>query len=254
MADLSDKAIDALEKDIEDSLAAINVKISRLVGKLEAGDSGQLDKMELTRARATRKAIVKEFAAFDAVAMEASNFAGATKAVKERLKPVSVSFTQSDAGIVKLLSDSAYRELSAAADQAVESVDMAILKGSMTGAPIDEIQEEVTQLLIGGTDKAGRSMASHAKTITSDRYMEADRTITLQAAENIGAEHFRYSGSLIKDSRQWCVDHVDKIYTKEEIDGWRDITWKGKKSGDPFVVLGGYGCRHYLVPVIVEED
>ncbi len=253
MADLSDKAIDRLEKDIETVLAAINVKISRLVAKLESGDSGFLDKMELTRARANRKAIVKEFAAFDSVAMASTNFAGATKAVKARLKPIAVSFTQSDAGIVKLLSDSAYRELATVADQYTESINMAILKGSITGAPIDEIQEEVTQLLIGGTDKAGRSMATHAKTITQTRYMEADAAITLQAADNIGAEHFRYSGSLIKDSRPWCKDHVDKIYTRKEIEEWRDRTWAGKKEGDPFITRGGWQCRHYFVPVIVEK-
>ncbi len=250
MSDLSDKAIDRLEKDIETVLAAINVKISRLVAKLESGNSGLLDKMELTRARATRRAIVREFAAFDSVAMASTNFAGATKAVKERLKPISVSFTQSDAGLVKLLSDSAYRELGAAADQYTESINMAILKGSMTGAPIDEIQEEVTQLLIGGTDKAGRSMAQHAKTITQTRYMEADAAITLQAADNIGADKFRYSGSLIKDSRPWCKEHVDKIYTRKEIEEWRDRSWAGKKEGDPFITRGGYNCRHYFVPVI----
>jgi hypothetical protein len=252
MADLSDKAIDRLEKDIEVVLAAINVKISRLVAKLESGDSGLLDKMELARARATRRAIVKEFAAFDSVAMASTNFAGATKAVKERLKPISVSFTQSDASIIKLLSDSAYRELGAAADQTIESVNMAILKGSMTGAPISEIQEEVTQLLIGGTDKAGRSMAQHAKTITQTRYMEADAAITLQAADNIGADKFRYSGSLIKDSRPWCKDHVDKLYTRKEIEEWRDRSWAGKKEGDPFITRGGWNCRHYFVPVIVD--
>ncbi len=250
MSDLSDKAIDRLEKDIETVLAAINIKISRLVTKLESGDSGLLDKMELTRARATRKAIVKEFAAFDSVAMASTNFAGATKAVKERLKPIAVSFTQSDAGIVKLLSDSAYRELGALTDSVSEKINMAILKGSITGAPINDIQEEVTQLLIGGTDKAGRSMAQHAKTITQTRYMEADAAITLQAADNIGAEHFRYSGSLIKDSRPWCKDHVDKIYTRKEIEEWRDRSWAGKKEGDPFITTGLHGCRHYWVPVI----
>ncbi|MCK5605188.1 hypothetical protein KAR91_25075, partial [Candidatus Pacearchaeota archaeon] len=75
-----------------------------------------------------------------------------------------------------------------------------------------------------------------------------------EAADNIGAEHFRYSGSLIKDSRQWCKDHAGKIYTRAEIDGWRDQSWGGKKEGDPFITLGGWGCRHYLVPVIVVDE
>jgi hypothetical protein len=30
---------------------------------------------------------------------------------------------------------------------------------------------------------------------------------------------------------------------------WNSQTWQGKKPGDPFVVRGGYNCRHMFVPV-----
>ena len=35
-----------------------------------------------------------------------------------------------------------------------------------------------------------------------------------------------------------------KTYTKEEIEEIWSGSWAGKISGDPFVVRGGYNCRH----------
>jgi hypothetical protein len=254
MADISDKALDSIEKEIEATLAAINAKIGRLVGKLETREDDTLAKMELSRMRSTRKAIIKEFAAFDEVANQSTKFNQVGKAVKSRIKPVSFSFTDSDNALLKLLSNSAYNELSGLTSQYSESVSMSVIRGSIVGASVDDIIMEATQLLAGGTDLAGRSMASHAKTIVNTRYMEADATMTLQAAEAIGAENFRYSGSLIKDSREWCIDHVDQIYTKEEVEEWANQSWAGKKEGNPFITRGGYNCRHYFVPVIDGES
>jgi len=252
MADISDKALDSIEKEIEATLAAINAKIARLIGKLETTKGDVLAKMELSRMRATRKAIIKEFMAFDTVANESTKFNQIGKAIKSRIKPVSLSFTQSDNALLKLLSDSAYGELSGITSQYSERVSMAVIRGSIVGANVDDITLEVTQLVEGGTDLAGRSMASHAKTLVNTQYMEVDAAMTIRAADNIGATHFRYSGSLIKDSREWCQDHVDKIYTRKEIEGWGSSSWAGKKEGDPFITRGGYNCRHYFVPVIVD--
>lgn len=253
MPDLSDKAIEAIEESLDTVLASINSNIDRLIGKLDTGTGGQLERMELAQLRATRKAIAKEFERFDAVADKATSFKTVTPAIKSRIKPLSISFTQANTALLKMLSDSTYNELAGIADQYVEKVSMAVIQGSITGATVADITKEVTQLIEGGTDAAGRSMAHHAKTIAATRYMEADATMTLEVADNIGAKHFRYSGSLIKDSRQWCKDHVDKIYTRAEVKKWRDQTWKGKKEGDPFVVRGGWNCRHYFVPVIKED-
>jgi hypothetical protein len=94
----------------------------------------------------------------------------------------------------------------------------------------------------------------HASTIAETRYMEIDSTILLRKAEEYGLDSFKYQGSLIKDSRKWCEDHKDKIFTLEEIQTWQDIKWQGKKAGDPFVTRGGWRCRHFWTPVKPKED
>ena len=250
MADLSDKALDKIEANIDEVLNTVNAKITRLIAQLKTTKDGRLAKMELARMRSTRKAIIKELSAFREVVDDATNYAGVTVAVKARMKKIAFSFTQSDHALVKFLSDSAYNELSSVVDNYALKISNAVIKGSITGTPISDIEIEVAQLLKGGTTKSGRSLASYAKTFTNTEYMEVDRALTLKAAENIGSDKFRYSGSLIKDSRPFCQERAGKVYTKEEIEAWRDKSWAGKKEGDPFVVLGGYNCRHFLVPVI----
>lgn len=254
MADLSDRQVDIIEAELDKTLALINTNILRLIGKLDTGQGGRLDKLELTRLRATRRAIAKQFDLFIDTASDVTKFGMVKKAIKARLEGVSPSFTQSDNALLKIMSDSAFREMSGLADQYVEKVNGAIFRGTTAGTPINIIEQEVKQLLVGGTDAAGRPMSSHAKTITSTRYMEADATMTIQAADNIGADKFRYSGSLIKDSRQWCKDHAGKIYTREEIEEWNDSTWGGKKEGDPFITRGGWNCRHVFIPVIEDNE
>lgn len=253
MADLSDKTIDFFEKAIEDTIKDINGKIDDILTRLPTTKDGKIARMDLSRLRATRKQISREFAGYNETIEEATRFNKVEKAIKGRLKEIDLSFTQTDRSLLKVLSDSSYRELAALGEEYIEKVNGAMFRGMVGGSTKKAIQKEITQLLEGGTDIRGRSLASHAKTITNTRYMEADAAMTIRAAENIGSDKFRYQGSLIKDSRPWCVEHAGKIFTKEEIEGWANSSWAGKKEGNPFITRGGWNCRHYFIPVIEDE-
>jgi hypothetical protein len=44
--------------------------------------------------------------------------------------------------------------------------------------------------------------------------------------------------------------HNMKTYTEDEIrEMWAENEWTGKAAGDPFIVRGGYNCRHHFRPV-----
>ena len=43
---------------------------------------------------------------------------------------------------------------------------------------------------------------------------------------------------------------IDKIYTEEELRRIWKGSWAGKSEGDPFIVRGGYRCRHTWLPVV----
>lgn len=87
-------------------------------------------------------------------------------------------------------------------------------------------------------------------TYAATAFAAFDRKIQNIKSAQLGLEYFLYSGGLIKDSREWCVDHAGKVYSKEEIESWESIPWTGKAEGRSiWEFLGGWNCQHILSPV-----
>jgi len=84
------------------------------------------------------------------------------------------------------------------------------------------------------------------------------RTLHTKKANDAGIDKFLYFGSLVKDSRDFCIARAGKIFTRTEIESWNNLRWTGKIEGsNVFVTLGGFRCRHHLVAVpssISEKD
>ena len=103
-------------------------------------------------------------------------------------------------------------------------------------------------------DKLGNNMRRYATQMVHDALMQFDASITVQAGKETGADKWKYYGSVIRDSRPFCKEHAGKVYTEQEIrDIWANTDWAGKAPGDPFIVRGGYNCRHHFRPYYSEE-
>lgn len=93
-----------------------------------------------------------------------------------------------------------------------------------------------------------------AKTV-EQAVMKFDGAYTVGQARRNNIKRFRYSGGIMDTSREWCMEHEEQIYTEDEIYAlWNSSDWPGKEPGDPFVVRGGYNCRHFWVPLRDDED
>jgi hypothetical protein len=79
------------------------------------------------------------------------------------------------------------------------------------------------------------------------------RSQQAQLATKFNVRFFRYVGGEIDTTRPFCDKRVGKIFTKDFIESWAKDDWSGKKNGTTssniFINLGGYRCRHSLVPV-----
>lgn len=92
-----------------------------------------------------------------------------------------------------------------------------------------------------------RDLTSRA---TEEAVMEFDGGWTFHKAKTAGINKFQYEGGLIDSSREWCREHQGKTYTEAQIrEIWANSSWSGKKPGNPFIVRGGYKCRHFWMPV-----
>jgi hypothetical protein len=121
----------------------------------------------------------------------------------------------------------------------------------------DEAEEAVRQLhQIYAADRTGRNMRRYATQMVHDSLMQFDASINVAAGKEVGADRWKYYGSVIQDSRPWCIKHAGKTFSEDEIRSlWTTNEWAGKAPGDPFIVRGGYNCRHHWRPVFdIEVD
>jgi hypothetical protein len=107
---------------------------------------------------------------------------------------------------------------------------------------------------------SGGAVEAALNTKTFDSFQQYDRTLQKSIATDLGLKYAIYQGGLIKTSRDFCIERNDRVFTSEEIElfGTKDDRYGGytnKATGDfdgkddpynPFISLGGFGCRHSL--------
>lgn len=115
----------------------------------------------------------------------------------------------------------------------------------------DEVADAVEQLhTIHARDRSGNNLRRYAYQQVHDGLMQFNGSFTQAKAQEAGLTHYEYYGSLVRDSRDWCVGLAGQVLSQDEIrEKWANSSWQGKAPGDPFVVRGGYNCRHHFMPV-----
>ncbi|MEY2868886.1 MAG: hypothetical protein RIR01_1351 [Bacteroidota bacterium] len=108
---------------------------------------------------------------------------------------------------------------------------------------VDELKQSY------GSTVTGANLAVYSSQIVQDALMGFDGQFAKFRADEIGINSFIYYGSIIRDSRDFCVEHVNKIFTEDEARELWQNEWQGKSGSDPFIDRGGYNCRHHWQPV-----
>lgn len=253
--------LDRNAKLLENALNKVNRKIAALAASLRVDDNGALltDQAELTKAMNMRVEIAAIFAKeFDGVTNKVlKSFITAAKDANKELSAaigVKSTFGRADAAIVSAMMTDTGMEITSASLLAQSQISQALYVSVIAGGKQEDLIQQVGQYLIGQTDKRGNPMLSHVDTIVRTRYMETDAIVTQKKAADVGVTKFRYTGGTVKDSREWCVNHVGKVFTREEIAAWERESWAGKKPGDPFVVRGGWNCIHRFRAVVDDVE
>jgi len=102
-------------------------------------------------------------------------------------------------------------------------------------------------------DRAGENMKRYAGQILNDSLRDFDATLNFNKSNDAGLTYVKYYGDVIPTTRDHCRKIINGVYDKrksglftiDEVKSlWTSRSWKGKKSGNPLVVRGGYNCRH----------
>lgn len=140
-------------------------------------------------------------------------------------------------------------------------------KAITSGTGLKEFTKMLKNKITGSAEYTGGLERQYAR-YAFDIYQQYDRSYNSELANEFGLKYFVYKGTLINDSRDFCVAHLNKVYTTEEAQEWttwtpskgeypdgytvkaKDIysvpSYLGYPGYDPLIDCGGYNCRHYL--------
>ena len=100
-----------------------------------------------------------------------------------------------------------------------------------------------------GSTVTGANLAVYSSQIVQDALMGFDGQFAKFRADELGLTSYVYYGSIIRDSRDFCVENADRVFTEDEARELWQQEWQGKSGSDPFLDRGGYNCRHHWQPV-----
>lgn len=136
---------------------------------------------------------------------------------------------------VNTLKGAVNAQMNIAIDEEVNSIAGELAVAGLLGLGIGEIIRSVQDRVPAMVGRLGRA------------YDRSLITFTSVLTRNLGGQRYRYAGGLIPSSRPFCTAHDGNSYTETEINRIWAGTWEGKAPGDPFVVRGGYNCRHFWI-------
>jgi histone H3/H4 len=248
-AAMQDAAVLAYEAELRRIFNLLTKRLKVVLGKWQTDAAGRMltSRQNLVRVFALRRDVREALRAagfdkaalaavddpLDALASRVLSHAGiANKAV--RLTPLSLDAI------------AAFKELRLAdlldlAEDVARTVQRAALDGVLGVRPVDRLVRDVAEAL----DLSVRQ----ARTIYDTAVSTFTRQIEQMTATGQDGELFFYVGPVDAKTRPFCLKHVGKVYTRDEIDALDN-----GQIGDVFISGGGYNCRHVFKRVSVLDE
>jgi hypothetical protein len=134
---------------------------------------------------------------------------------------------------------------------------------NVTGQQSLASYKEYLKTKIVGTPEVSGGFEKYYRTFAYDSYQQYDRAYGKTVADEFRMDYAIYQGGLIKDSRDFCKEHENKVFTRDEIadfDKWKLPKDSTESPGpgevpsyianfpnySPEIDCGGFNCRHQL--------
>lgn len=148
-------------------------------------------------------------------------------------------FADSDVEVIRGLINFDASIVGTSVNRYVDNIRSAVMKGMIAGEVPDYFDL---------ADKFGSAVASNIKTEIVTGTAGFNRTVSQMKAKELGVDLFLYDGPDDEVTRDFCQARVGKVFTQAEIDAWGD----NDNDLPANIYLGGYNCRHELVPITKE--
>ena len=120
-----------------------------------------------------------------------------------------------------------------------------MIKAIQAGQGLNEFKRQFRAQFLGATNSG--YLSSYFNRWARDIYQQADAVSNLQLAQQLGQEFAIYAGTAKDNTRCFCLERINNVYSRVEIESWNNKQWTGKiKGGNVLIDRGGYNCRHIL--------
>lgn len=228
------------QRRLQSALTVLTRRIVQLLGEAPLRDGQLYDLQWAVNARTTIAQLVQEeyLSEIDDIIREYALVADQAEAMLRNY----TALAQLDSTVVRQLQQLSFRGLETLGNEFVEAVATQVYANTLTGLPFAQALEQIQQ-------SVDADLGRYAQVALNDGLMDFDRTITTNMSLEAGATEFKYFGPDDSKTRDHCEKYVGKTMTIDEIrEAWSD-SWAGKREGSPFVVAGGFNCRHRFRPV-----
>ena len=235
------RIIRELEVDVPGNIK-ITSKNIKLVSSLRSELSNLVvDKSYLTRLETYLKSFAKIKGVTDKLFEGVSNFIPDAQIFKDILE-VNTTLTANS------LSKSGINQ------NVVQPIADLVTKGVTSGANISDIEDALRTQILGDNQRLG-GLERYTKQITRDALNQYSRNYNESISVGLGMEWYYYSGSIVDDTRTYCLERAGQYFHKKEVEQvpsrWNGMI-QGTNSSSIFINAGGYNCRHIWMPVLID--
>jgi hypothetical protein len=232
------------QKRLGDALVTLEDRIADLMATAPLKDGELFDLEWAIAARTEIRRLVEEeyLTAVDEIIREYPSVAASASTMLATYG----AFTEVDPKVIMQLQNLTFQGFEDIGNEYIDVISKEVYQNTLTGRAFSESVKTIKEV-------AGGSMARYATQQMHDSLMQFDASINVAIGKEAGATKWKYVGRLIETSRPFCREHEGEVMTTERIEKLWAGDWAGKASGDPFIVRGGYNCKHRFRPVFDEE-
>lgn len=121
--------------------------------------------------------------------------------------------------------------------------------GELRSVALDSILANEPVNLDPLAERLSGRMLGHVRTELNTSSNGFNRAVMMRKSKELGITHFRYGGTLVRNTRPFCRERVGRIFSINEIK-----TWDNGQGLPALTYLGGYNCRHRLDPIVDEDE
>lgn len=212
----------------------------------DRAQSGSLEELLAAREAAQVEDLLAALDLDDATQELRRSFVSVADVLAAELEDRGVDPNASRASIEALqafVDESVERIYDGAGEQAIEALRRVVEAGAVSSVPLNDLVADLASAL-GTTVKLAVFEAD-------TRLMAFDRLLIQEQAKAAGFDLYLYDGPRPDGIiRPFCAEHVGKVYTLAELDRLDN----GANQPKPVsLYLGGFGCRHYQLPLTADE-